>query len=81
MRQRRVSASVLVVAGLAFVVLAVLLVPWSPVPGGAPDPVPADQVFTPAAIARAEDVSGSLRAWGWASLSTGGKAVWASFAL
>jgi STE24 endopeptidase len=66
--QRRVAAVVLLVAGAAFVVLAALVVPWSPVPGGTPDPVPADQVFTPAAIARAEDVSGSLRAWGWTSL-------------
>ena len=69
MSQRRVSANVLVVASLAFGVLAVLLVPWSPVPGGAPDPVSADEVFTPAAIARAEEVSGSLRAWGWTSLA------------
>ena len=68
MSQRRVAVGVVVVAGAAFLVLAALLVPWSPVPGGTPSPVPADQVFSPSAIERGEQVSGSLRTWGWTSL-------------
>ena len=68
MSQRRVAVGVVVVAGAAFLVLAALLVPWSPVPGGTPSPVSADQVFTASAIERGEQVSGSLRTWGWTSL-------------
>lgn len=68
MSQRRVALAVLLVAGGVFVTLAALLVPWSPVPGGTPAAVPADQVFTATEIVRAEDFTGSVRAWGWASL-------------
>ena len=69
MSQRRLAAGVVLVAGASFVVLAAILVPWSPVPGGTPAAVPADQVFTQAVIERGEQVSGSLRGWGWTSLA------------
>jgi STE24 endopeptidase len=53
---------------LAFVLVAWWQVPWQPVPGGAPPPVPADSVLTGAQIARAEDYSWWARAWGWSGL-------------
>ena len=50
---RRVALVVTLVGGLAFVVLAALLVPWHPVPGGTPDAGrPATSVFTAEQIAR-----------------------------
>jgi STE24 endopeptidase len=65
---RRVALVVTAVGGIAFVVLAVLLVPWHPVPGGTPSPAAADSVFSPAEIARAEDYSQWARVWSWSSL-------------
>ncbi|GAA1768791.1 M48 family metallopeptidase [Nocardioides hankookensis] len=50
-------------------VLAILLVPWHPVPGGTPGPVPAASVFTAEQIARAEDYSRWARVWSWSSLA------------
>jgi STE24 endopeptidase len=66
---RRVALVVTLVGGLAFVVLAVLLVPWHPVPGGTPDPAPASSVFTAAEIARGEDYARWARIWSWSSLA------------
>ncbi len=66
---RRVALVVTLVGGLAFVVLAVLLVPWHPVPGGTPDPVPASSVFTAEQIARGEDYARWARIWSWSSLA------------
>ena len=66
---RRVALAVTAVGGAAFVVLAVLLVPWHPVPGGTPDPVDPASVFTPAQIARAEDYARLARVWSWSSLA------------
>lgn len=63
MSARRLSVLVLLVAGGAFAVLAAVLVPWSPVPGGTPAPVPVEDVFTAAEVARAEDFTGTLRTW------------------
>lgn len=57
------------IGGLAFVVLAAWLVPWEPVPGGMPDPVPASTVFTQAEIARAEEYARTARIIGWSSLA------------
>jgi STE24 endopeptidase len=65
---RRVALVVTAVGGVAFVVLAVLLVPWHPVPGGTPSPAAANSVFSPAEIARAEDYSQWARVWSWSSL-------------
>ena len=60
--------------------LATWLVPWDPVPGGAPDPVPADSVFTADQIQRAEDYTRWARVWGWSSLVVSlGVACWLGF--
>ena len=58
-----------VVGALAFVVLAVLLVPWDPIPGGPLHPPSASSVFTAEQIQRAEDYSGTQRLLSWASLA------------
>lgn len=67
---RRVALVVALVATGAFVALAALLVPWHPVPGGTPEPVPVGDVLTPMEVARAEQFSGALRQWGWAATAT-----------
>ena len=69
MPARRVAAAVAVVGALAFVVLAVLLVPWDPIPGGPLHPPSASSVFTAEQIQRAEDYSGTQRLLSWASLA------------
>jgi STE24 endopeptidase len=66
---RRVALVVTAVGGIAFVVLAIVLVPWHPVPGGTPGPVPAASVFTAEQIARGEDYSRWARVWSWSSLA------------
>jgi STE24 endopeptidase len=65
---RAVALVVTAVGGIALLVLAAVLVPWHPVPGGTPAPAPASSVFTPEQIARAEDYSRWARAWSWSSL-------------
>lgn len=65
---RRLSLLVLVIGLVAFVVLAALLVPWHPYPGGALRVPAASSVFTPAEIARAEDFSRWARVWSRTSL-------------
>jgi STE24 endopeptidase len=69
MTLRRVSLLVLAAGLVAFVVLAVLLVPWHPVPGGTPSPAAADTVFTRAQVDRAESYSRWARVWSWSSLA------------
>lgn len=69
MSERRVALVVTAVGGLAFVVLAVLLVPWSPVPGGAPEPVPASAVFTADQVRAGEHFANWSRLWSWSSLA------------
>lgn len=66
---RRVAAFVAVSGALAFVVIAVLLVPWDPIPGGPLHPPPASSAFTAHEIQRAEDYSGTQRFLSWASLA------------
>lgn len=66
---RRAALAVVVVAGGVFVALAAALVPWAPVPGGVPDAVPVEDVFTATEVARAESFSGALRWWGWGSMA------------
>lgn len=59
----------LVVLGAgAFALVAALVVPWQPVPGGWPGPVEASRIFTPDEIARAEAYAHDARLLGWASL-------------
>jgi STE24 endopeptidase len=62
----RLSVGVAAVAGGAFVVMALLVVPWHWLPGGHVEAVPATEVFTAGQIARGEHVAGMLRhaAWG-----------------
>jgi len=64
----RISVAVSVVAGIGFVVVAALVVPWHWLPGGHVDAVPADNVFTSAEIAHGEHVSGLLRHAAWGNL-------------
>ena len=66
---RRVAAAVALLGGVAFLVLAALLVPWHPVPGGIPDPAPASSVFSAEQIARAQEYSRWARVWSWSSLA------------
>lgn len=64
---RRLSVAIVAIGGVAFAVLAALLVPWHWVPGGHYLQVRADQVFSPAQIARGEHYSALQRHLGWAS--------------
>lgn len=67
MSERRVALVVTAVAGAALAVLAAVLVPWSPVPGGIPDPATARSVFSAEQVARAEAFSHAARLWSWGS--------------
>jgi STE24 endopeptidase len=55
--------------GALLVLLALLLVPWDPVPGGAPAPVPVGDVLTPAQLDRAEAYATRARFWSWTGLA------------
>jgi STE24 endopeptidase len=68
-RGRRTGLVVAAVGAIVFVVLAVWLVPWSPAPGGAVDPVPVSGVLTAEEVRRAEDYSAMARVWSWSSLA------------
>ena len=68
MTERRTAVAVALVGVTAFVLLAVLAVPWDPVPGEplrAADPA---SYFTAAEIARGEDFARWARVWSWSSL-------------
>src|SRR5215212_4177405 len=67
--ERRWSLVTLLVATAAFVVVAAVFIPWHPVPGGTPAPVPESEVFTRAQIARANAYSDTARHLAWASLA------------
>ena len=56
------------VGAVSLVVLAALLVPWDPVPGGSLTAAPAADHFTTEEIARAEEFSQWARVWSWSSL-------------
>jgi STE24 endopeptidase len=66
---KRVAVTVAVTGALAFIVIAVLRVPWDPVPGGPLHPPSASSVFTAREIQRAEDFSGLQRILSWSSLA------------
>jgi STE24 endopeptidase len=66
---RKVAVAVVVSGLLLFVLLAALLVPWDPVPGGRLTPPGADTVFTAEEIRRAEDFSSWARVWSWSALA------------
>ena len=65
---RRTSAVVAVIGAVAFVVLAVALVPWDPVPGPTLSVPAADTVFSAHQIAAAEAFTREARLWSWSSL-------------
>jgi STE24 endopeptidase len=66
---RQVAAAVALAGAVAFVVVAAVLVPWDPVPGGALEPPSASSVFTAQEIVRAEDFASLARVWSWCSLA------------
>ena len=59
----------MLVAGGLFVMLAAVLVPWSPIPGGRPPSVAAEDLFTAAELARIESFARTARWIGWSSLA------------
>jgi len=67
--ERRWALGTVLVAGVAFAVVAALFIPWHPVPGGTPSPVSPRDVFTPEQIARANAYTDPARHLGWASLA------------
>lgn len=67
--ERRVAAAVTLSSTLLLVAVAVWLVPWQPVPGGAPPPVDRLSVFTAAEVARAESYAWWSRVWSWSALA------------
>ena len=68
---RRWALAVVLVAGIGFVIVALVWVPWQPVPGGAPEAVPASSVFTTAQIERGEAYAAWSRLWSLMSLAIG----------
>jgi len=66
---RRTALAVTAVGLAAFVVLAVVLVPWHPVPGGVPAPAPAGEFFTRSELQRGEDYATGARWLSWSSLA------------
>lgn len=69
-----------VAAGIVFVILAAVLVPWSWLPGQSVEAVEARTVFTAAQIERNEHVSWMLRLPSWANLVIGlGLSIWLGF--
>jgi STE24 endopeptidase len=69
MTGRKLALAVTASGVLLFVLLALFLVPWDPVPGGPLTAPPADTVFTADEIRRAEDFSSWARAWSWSALA------------
>jgi len=63
-----VSVAMAAAGAIAFVVLAAVLVPWHPYPGGALHPPAADTVFSPAQIHQASAYSHAARWLGRSSL-------------
>lgn len=65
----RLSLAVTITAAAAFVVVAWLVVPWTWLPGGRVEAVPAGSVFSVEEIARGERVSSLLRQAAWGNLA------------
>jgi STE24 endopeptidase len=65
----RLCLAIVALSLLILVVLGVLLVPWSWVPGGHPATVRAAEVFSAAQIERAQSYASVQRHLGWASLA------------
>lgn len=76
----RVALGTMLVGAIAFAVLAALLVPWEPVPGGMPAPVSATDYFDADHLAEAEGLARVARFWSWSSLLLGlAIACWLGF--
>lgn len=65
-RWARITA---LVGGGAFLALAVLLIPWDPIPGPDPAPVTAESLFTTDHLQRVEEFRWWARTWSWTSLA------------
>lgn len=65
---RRTCVVVAAIGAVAFVALALALVPWDPVPGPALTTPAADTVFSAHQIAAAEAFTRGVRLWSWSSL-------------
>lgn len=77
---RHVGLALLIAGGLLCAWLMFLFVPWQPVPGGMPEAVPADRIFTAEEIERGEAYAGLARIIGWSSLAiTLAVAAWLGF--
>ena len=77
---RRAALWTTCVGATVFVVVAVWLVPWDPVPGGDLHPLDARSVFTDAQIDRAEAYARQARIWSWTSLAVSlAMACWLAF--
>ncbi len=66
---RRCALAVTVVGALGFAIVALVWVPWQPVPGGAAEAVSADSMFTRAQIERGEAYAAWSRLWSLLSLA------------
>jgi len=66
---RRTAVAVVLTALAVFVVLALLWVPWDPVPGGPPTTPNPSGYFTAEEIQRGEDYARWARVWSWSSLA------------
>ncbi|MDP3894126.1 M48 family metallopeptidase [Nocardioides sp.] len=66
---RRTALVTVGVAGGLFVLVAALMIPWRPVPGGPLEPPAPEELFTAAEIARAESYAAWARVWSWSSLA------------
>jgi STE24 endopeptidase len=66
---RRAALWTTAVGATVFVVVAIWLVPWDPVPGGDLQPLDPRTVFTDAQIDRAEAYASQARIWSWSSLA------------
>ncbi len=56
-------------AGILWLVLALFLVPWHPVPGGTPPPVSAAEIFNDTYLQRAHGYATPVRYLAWSSLA------------
>jgi STE24 endopeptidase len=67
--ERRTSVTIVLTGAALFAVLALVWVPWDPVPGGPPTAPDPSRYFTEAEIARGEDFARWARVWSWSSLA------------
>lgn len=67
-RHRRLLWALTLGGTAVFAMMAWLLVPWHPVPGGTPSPAAPGDLFTEAELQRGDDFSGLQRILSWSSL-------------